>query len=89
MIFRPRQAAIAERTANDEAPCGIDEKAGILEPFIRQGRPDDLFNDPLDELRLRNIGMMLRRNNDIVDTMRLAIDVADRHLRFGVGAQEW
>ena len=86
------QTAVALRTANHEAAGRVDEEAGVLEPFGRHDRTDDLFNDFVNELSLHVLALghfrgMLRGEHDRVATDRLAVAIAERHLALGVRAQ--
>ena len=86
------QTAVTLRTANHEAAGRVDEEAGVLEPFGRHDRTDDLFNDFVNELSLHVLALghfrgMLRGEHDRVATDRLAVAIAERHLALGVRAQ--
>ena len=94
MILRPVRPQSPCGPPTTKRPVGLMRKARVLEPFLRQHRLDDLFDDGFVErglhlvLRFALVGMVLRRQHDGIDAVRLAVDVAHRHLRLGVGTQE-
>ncbi|OMP13799.1 hypothetical protein COLO4_00928, partial [Corchorus olitorius] len=83
------QAAVALRTADDEAAGRVDQVFGVLQPFLRQHRLDDFFNHRLFDLLVLHFRRVLGRQHHGVHRHRAAIDVAQRHLRLGVRTQPW
>ena len=82
------QAGVAHRPADHETPGRVDQIARVGgEHGLRQHRLDDLLDHRLGQHGVRDFRVMLGREHDGVDGMRLAVDVADRHLRLGVRAQ--
>jgi len=56
----PGKAAVADRTANDELPGGIDENFRLgRQPVAGQGRVDDLFHDRFMQGLGGNVRIML------------------------------
>ena len=87
------QAAVTLRAADDEASGRVDQVLGVLEPFLGQDRLDDFLDHGLDEgglhlVAVAHLRAVLARQHDGVDRMRLAIQIAHRHLAFRVRAQE-
>ena len=77
----PGQSTIALRAANDETTGWIDQITGIVEPILWHNRLDDHFDHRFFDLFMRDLRRMLGRQHDGVDADRLAIDVAQGHLR--------
>ena len=50
MILRPVQAAVALRSADDEAAGRIDEELDLLRQFLGQHRLDDVLDHRFGEL---------------------------------------
>ncbi len=88
------QAAIALRSANHEAPGGVDQVAGVLQPLFGQYGLDDFFDHGLVELGFHlvaqaHLGAVLAGQDHGVNAVRLAVHVAHGDLALGVRAQEW
>ena len=90
----PGQTAVALRATDHKTACGVDQVLGVLQPLFGQHGLDDFFNDGFGERglhlggRLRLVRAVLGGQHHGVDAVRLAIDVAHGHLRFGIGAQK-
>src|SRR3989344_2003559 len=88
------QATVTLRAADDKTARGVDQVAGVLQPFLGQHGLDDLFDDGFGErslhlgLRFALVGVVLGGEDHGVDAVGLAVHVAHRDLRLGVGAQE-
>ena len=88
MILRPGETAVAVRTADHEAAGRVDEVTDVAaEHLLRDDRLDDLLDHCLAQLRVRDVGAVLRRDDDGVDRDRLAVEVAHGELGLRVGAQ--
>ncbi len=86
----PGDARVAHRSADDEAPGGVDVD---LHPLIAQAFGDDRVDDVLQDARvdirvLDRVGV-LGAHKDGIDAHRLAVGVLNRHLALAVGAQPW
>ncbi|MCY1523250.1 hypothetical protein D9M68_581400 [compost metagenome] len=82
------QAAIALRAADDETAGRVDQELGLRrDQAVGEARLDDVFDHRFVDGLLRDFGRMLGRQHHRIDFGRAAVDVAERHLRFGVGAQ--
>jgi len=94
MILRPVKAAVTLRATNDKTAGGVDQVAGVFEPFFGQHRLDDFFNDGFGErglhfgLCLRLVGAVLGGQNHGVYAVGFAIHITHGHLTFSVGAQK-
>jgi len=83
----PRQTAIPQRATHHKTSGRVDQKPGILiDPVGRQDRADDVFNDGLSQVSMRNFWIMLGRNHHRVDANGLAIRVTKRDLAFRIRA---
>ena len=78
------KTGIPLRAADDETAGRIDEVLRILQEFGRDGRFDDMFHHIIMDLRLGDIRVMLRGNDDGIHTDRLAVFIFDSDLRFAV-----
>src|SRR5207244_8199953 len=80
---------IAVRAANFESTGGIDEIARPDEHVLWEHGLDDLLDHRLGKLLLLFVHarVVLRRQDDGVDTLRFPVDIANGDLRFRVGAQ--
>src|ERR1043166_79022 len=82
------QTGVALRPADDEASGRINEKSGL---FVEQAGGQNLFDDFLDDEPFDNlvlhVGGVLGRDDDVGDAHGLIVDVLDRNLGLGVGAQ--
>jgi hypothetical protein len=66
------QAAVADRTADHEAPGRIDVVARApIEPFLRQHRLDDLLHDRLAQLLMVEMSAVLGREHHRLDADRV------------------
>ena len=88
-----RETAVTLRTAHHEATRRVDEELGADEPFGRNHRTDDFFDDGFREFGLHLLAVghfwgVLRGDHDRVAADGLAVDVAQRDLALGVGTQE-
>jgi len=86
----PGHAGVAHRSADDEAPGGVDVN---LHPLIAQAFGDDGVDDVLYDARvdirlLDRVGM-LGADEDGIDAHRLAVGVLNGNLALAVGAQPW
>jgi hypothetical protein len=82
------QAAVALRAADDEAAGRVDQILDFaLDQFGRQHRLDDVFDHRFADGFERHVRRVLGRQHDGVDAVRLAVDVADGDLAFGVRTQ--
>ena len=82
------QAAVAVRTADDEAARGVDQVADVVaNQFLRQHRLDDLLDHRFGDLGVRHFRVVLGRHHHGVDRHRLAVDVLDGDLALRIRAQ--
>jgi len=83
-----RQAAVALRAADDEAPRRIDVVLGVLvEQLLGNDRLDHLLQDVLLDHAGSDLGAVLRAHDHRIDPTRTTVDVLDRDLRLAVRAQ--
>ncbi len=84
------EPGVADRTADHEAPGGVDEEvlAQLLRvvEVARQDRLDDVLPEVVRDQRLGAL-LVLRRDQQLLDLGRPAVAVADRHLRLAVRSQ--
>ena len=84
----PGQSSIALRAADHEAPRWIDVR---LEPLgqilFGDRRHDDVVEDGASELRVRDLFVVLRGNDDRVDRDGPTAFVDHRHLRLAIRAE--
>ncbi|KFB71584.1 MAG: hypothetical protein AW09_003273 [Candidatus Accumulibacter phosphatis] len=82
------QTTVAVRAAHHEAAGRVDQIAGFTgQEFRRQNRFDDFLDHGFRDLGVRDIGIMLRGNDDGVDRQRSAVHISNRELALGVRAQ--
>ena len=87
--FAPGQATIALWATDHEATGRVDQIFGTLQPFTWQHWFANLFDYRFFDLLMLHFRGMLGRQNHRVDRDRLAIDIAQRDLGFGIRAQPW
>jgi hypothetical protein len=82
-----RDAGVAVRAADLEAPGRVHQVTHAVEHLLRQHRLDDLLDHRLGELGLLVVHarVVLRREHDRFDADRLAVAVAHGDLRLRVG----
>ena len=81
-------AGIAVRSANDETAGRIDVKMFLrAHPAVRQNI-EDVWTDDLAHRVLVDLAVMLRRDHHRGRPNRLAVHILQRHLAFGVGAEQ-
>src|SRR5204863_1307897 len=88
----PGQAAVADGAADDEPAGRVDEEVLeqllLVEEVVRQDRQQDVLEEVgLDERLGVDAVLVLRRDQDLLDLDRLAVEVSDRDLRLAVRAQ--
>ena len=68
------QAGVAHRTADDESSGRVDIKLGVrVDQMRRQGGPDDLVDNGLTQVMDLNVLVVLRGDDDGVDTFDGAV----------------
>ena len=86
--FAAGQAGIALRTADDETSGRVDVDARLS---VAHRRRDDVIDDFLGDFVTndfeRDIGIVLRRDDDRIDANGLIAVVLDRDLRLAIGPQ--
>ena len=86
--FATCETAIPLRSADDEAPCGIDEKLGFFVEHRGGENPaDQLFGNKLFDLAVGNVGRVLRGNDHCGDADWFGVAILDGDLSFGIGAK--
>src|SRR6516225_6601202 len=92
--FPPGETAIAIRSADDEISGGIDEKIArpLRHPAARQRRSHGILDHVADHpgrifLTVATLRVVLGRYHDLGAADRLAIDISDSDLAFGVRLQ--
>src|ERR671931_765529 len=86
----PGQPGVAHRPADHEPAGRVDQQvlaqlAGVVE-VVREDRLDDVLPEVVGQERLGAVAM-LRRDQDLLDLDRPAVQVADGHLGLAIGAQ--
>jgi hypothetical protein len=82
------QAAVADRSADDEIAGRVDVEPGVLaEPLPRQHVLDHQFHHRLAQVLQLDVRIVLRRQHHGVEAGDLAVLVAAGDLRLGVRAQ--
>ena len=89
----PRQAAVPLWAPYDKAAGRVDQVLGVDEPFRRDDGLDDLLDDGFVEFGLHpvahtHVRMVLAGDDDGLDAVGLAVDIAHGDLCLGIGAQE-
>ena len=86
----PREAGVAHRAADDEAPGRVDEEVlaqlALVVEVLRQDRLDDVLPEVVGQQRLGAVAV-LGRDQELLDLDGLAVQVAHRDLGLAVGAQ--
>ena len=83
------QSAVACRTADHKASCGVDQDTGVfVEDICRYHRGDDVFYQVAANLFDADMIVMLRRDQNGVDPDRTVVFVIfHRDLCFAVGTE--
>ena len=83
-----RQTAIALGSADHKTTSRVDQELGLgRQQTSRETWTDDVLDHGLVNRCLRDFRRMLCRQHYSIDLDRLAIDVAESHLRLGIGTQ--
>src|SRR6185369_15640510 len=83
------QTAVTHRTANNKAAGRVDEVTGLgIQQMCRNDLFDHFGNNFLLDSLVGHIRSMLGGDNNGIDAARLAINIFNRNLGLGVGAQE-
>ena len=84
------EAAVAHRSADDEATGRVDVDLGALgelDPLVSEHGLDDLLGHVAAQRGVVDVLGMLRGHDDLLHIYGSAVDVAHRDLRLAVGAQ--